>query len=96
MEYDILQKYVEEINTRYKCGCWADWISAKDLAQLMNISTYKVRKAFKKLAEEGYLELGKVPTAFQDYDNGLCVVSEPWLYCKAYVLTPKAFEKYKN
>ena len=96
MKYSILTKYVNEINTMYKCGCWIDWLSAEKLAKLMNITTYKVRKAFKELAEEGYLKLEKVPTAFQEYDNGLYCESVPWLYCKAYVLTNDAYKKVKE
>jgi len=96
IKYNILRKYVDEINKMYKCGCWVDWISVEKLARIMNISKYKVRKAFKELAEEGYLKLDKVPTAFQEYDNGLYCESIPWLYCKAYVLTNDAFEKVKE
>ena len=96
IKYSILRKYVNEINKMYKCGCWIDWISAEKMAKLMNISIYSVRKAFKELSKEGYLKLDKVPTEFQEYNNGLYCESIPYLFCKAYVLTDSAYKKAKE
>ena len=87
--YDLQTKF-------WKVGCWAEGISADFLAHEMRTSIYQIRKAYKQLAEEGYLKLEKVPTAFEEYDNGLYTESNPYLFCKVYTLTPKALEKFKK
>lgn len=89
MFYDLQTKFWES-------GCWVDGISAEFLADKMGTSTYQIRKAYKQLAEEGYLKLEKVPTAFEEYDNGLYIESNPYLFCKVYVLTQKAKDKFKK
>lgn len=87
--YDLQIKFWES-------GCWVDGISADFLAHKMRTSIYQIRKAYKQLAEEGYLKLEKVPIAFEEYDNGLYCESVPYLFCKVYTLTPKALEKLKK
>lgn len=87
--YDLQAKF-------WKAGCWVDGISAKFLAHRMKTSTYQIRKAYKKLEEEGYLKLKKVPTAFEEYDNGLYCEAIPYLFCNVYTLTNKAEDKLKK
>lgn len=89
MFYDLQTKF-------WKAGCWVDGISAKFLAHRMKTSTYQIRKAYKQLAEEGYLKLKKVPTAFEEYYNGLYCDAIPYLFCNVYTLTNKAKEKFEN
>lgn len=89
MFYDLQIKFWES-------GCWVDGISAKFLAHEMRTSEYQIRKAYKQLAEEGYLKLEKVPTAFEEYDNGLYTESYPYLFCNVYTLTQKAKDKFKK
>ena len=89
MVYDLQTKF-------WKAGCWVDGISVQFLANRMKTSTYQIRKAYKQLAEEGYLKLEKVPTAFEDYDNGLYTESIPYLFCNVYTLTQKAKDKFKK
>lgn len=89
MFYDLQTKF-------WKSGCWVDGISVDFLAHEMRTSEYQIRKAYKQLAEEGYLKLEKVPTAFEEYDNGLYTESNPYLFCKVYTLTNKAKDKFKK
>ena len=89
MFYDLQTKF-------WEAGCWADGISVEFLAHKMETSTYQIRKAYKQLAEEGYLKLEKVPTAFEEYDNGLYTESNPYLFCKVYTLTQKAKDKFEK
>lgn len=88
MFYDLQTKFWEQ--------GWVDGISVNFLADRMKTSTYQIRKAYKQLAEEGYLKLEKVPTAFDEYDNGLYTESIPYLFCKVYVLTQKAKDKFEK
>lgn len=89
MFYDLQTKF-------WEAGCWVDGISVKFLAYKMETSTYQIRKAYKQLAEEGYLKLERVATAFEEYDNGLYTESNPYLFCKTYTLTQKAKDKFKK
>ena len=89
MFYDLQTKF-------WGAGCFVDGLSVKFLAHIMETSTYQIRKAYKQLAEEGYLKLEKVPTAFEEYDNGLYTESIPYLFCKTYTLTQKAKDKFKK
>ena len=89
MFYDLQTKF-------WKAGCWVDGISVQFLAHRMETSTYQIRKAYKQLTEEGYLKLEKVPTAFEEYDNGLYTESTPCLFCKDYTLTQKAKDKFEK
>lgn len=89
MFYDLQTKF-------WETGCWVDGISAQFLAHKMGTSIYQIRKAYKQLVEEGYLKIEKVPTAFEEYDNGLYCESIPYLFCKVYTLTSKARDKFEN
>ena len=89
MFYDLQTKF-------WEAGCCVDGISVKFLAHKMETSTYQIRKAYKQLAEEGYLKLERVATAFEEYDNGLYTESNPYLFCKTYTLTQKAKDKFKK
>ena len=89
MFYDLQTKF-------WKAGCWVDGISVQFLAHRMETSTYQIRKAYKQLVEEGYLKLEKVPTAFEEYDNGLYTESTPYLFCKVYTLTNKTKDKFES
>lgn len=89
MFYDLQTKF-------WEIGCWVDGISAQFLAHKMGTSIYQIRKAYKQLAEEGYLKIEKVPTAFEEYDNGLYTESHPYLFCNVYTLTQKARDKFKK
>lgn len=89
MFYDLQVKF-------WKAGCFVDGLSVNFLADRMETSTYQIRKAYKQLAEEGYLKLEKVPTAFDEYDNGLYTESTPYLFCKVYTLTNKAKDKFEK
>lgn len=93
---EVLEVFYDLQTKFWKVGCWAEGISADFLAHEMRTSIYQIRKAYKQLAEEGYLKLEKVPTTFEEYDNGLYTESNPYLFCKVYTLTPKALEKFKK
>lgn len=93
---EVLELFYDLQTKFWRAGCWADGISVEFLAHEMETSTYQIRKAYKQLAEEGYLKLEKVPTAFDEYDNGLYTESTPYLFCKVYTLTQKAKDKFKK
>ena len=87
---EVLKKYYDEWNQCYGCGIWIDCISVECMAYLLGTSTYQVKKAYKKLAEQGFMELQRVPSHYDEYYNGLFTVTTPVLYTKAYLLTDKA------
>ena len=89
MFYDLQTKF-------WEAGRFVDGLSVDFLADRMETSTYQIRKAYKQLAEEGYLKLEEVPIAFDEYDNGLYTESNPYLFCKVYTLTQKAKDKFKK
>lgn len=93
---DVLKTFYDLQTKFWEAGCWVDGISAEFLANKMETSTYQIRKAYKQLAEEGYLKLEKVPIAFDEYDNGLYTESNPYLFCNVYTLTNKAKDKFKK
>ena len=93
---EVLEVFYDLQTKFWKVGCWAEGISVEFLAHEMRTSTYQIRKAYKQLAEEGYLKLEKVPTAFEEHDNGLYCESIPYLFCNVYMLTNKAIEKFKK
>lgn len=93
---EVLQMFYDLQTKFWKAGCWVDGISAEFLANRMKTSIYQIRKAYKQLAKEGYLKLEKVPTAFEEYDNGLYCENIPYLFCKVYTLTQKAKDKFKK
>lgn len=89
-DMEVLKKYYDEQSQCYSCGIWCDNISVETMAQMLGTSKYQISKAYKKLAENGYMELKKVGTCFEEYDNGLYCQTVATLYAKAYVLTEKA------
>lgn len=93
---EVLEKFYDLQTKFWKIGCWAEGISTEFLAHEMGTSTYQIRKAYKQLAEEGYLKLEKVPTAFEEYDNGLYCETIPYLFCNVYTLTNKTRDKFEN
>lgn len=93
---EVLKKFYDLQAKFWKTGCWTDGFSVQFLAHRMETSTYQIRKAYKQLAEEGYLKLEKVPIAFEEYDNGLYCEAIPYLFCKVYTLTNKAKDKFEK
>lgn len=93
---EVLEMFYDLQNKFWGAGCGEDGFSVQFLAHRMETSTYQIRKAYKQLAEEGYLKLEKVPTAFEEYDNGLYCESTPYLFCKVYTLTNKAKDKFEK
>lgn len=93
---EVLKKFYDTQTRLWKAGYWADGISIQFLAHRMKTSTYQIRKAYKQLVEEGYLKLEKVPTAFEEYDNGLYCEAIPYLFCNVYTLTNKAKDKFED
>ena len=89
-ENEVLRKYHETQGKLNKIGCWCDYISINFLAKELNTSEYQVRKAYKSLLEKGYIKLEKMPTKYEEYDNGLYTENIPILFTKVYVLTDKA------
>lgn len=90
---EVLEKYHEVQSTHYGCGSWLDWISVDMMADILHTSKYQVRNAYKRLTEQGYMELSKVGTYYEDYYNGLYDVAVPILYARVYVLTKKAIQE---
>ena len=70
--------------------------SVRQLAQVLGVNMHTVNKAYAILREEGYLKLEKVPTAFEEYDNGLYCEAIPYLFCNVYTLTNKAKNKFEK
>lgn len=93
---DVLKTFYDLQTKFWEAGCFVDGLSVDFLADRMETSTYQIRKAYKQLAEEGYLKLEKVPTAFEECDNGLYIESYPYLFCNVYTLTQKAKDKFKK
>lgn len=93
---DVLKMFYDLQTKFWEAGRFVDGLSVDFLADRMETSTYQIRKAYKQLAEEGYLKLEEVPIAFEEYDNGLYTESNPYLFCKVYTLTQKAKDKFKK
>lgn len=93
---DVLKTFYDLQTKFWEAGRFVDGLSVDFLADRMETSTYQIRKAYKQLAEEGYLKLEEVPIAFEEYDNGLYTESNPYLFCKVYTLTQKAKDKFEK
>jgi hypothetical protein len=93
---EVLEMFYNLQTKFWKAGCWVEGISTEFLAHKMGTSTYQIRKAYKQLAKEGHIKLEKVPTAFEEYDNGLYCESIPYLFCNVYTLTNKTRDKFEN
>lgn len=95
-EDDVIKKYYEIQGKLNNIGCWCDYISIKFLANELNTSKYQVKKIYKSLLEKGYIKLKKVPTAYEEYDNGLYTQNIPYLFTKVYILTEKGIKYAKE
>ena len=93
---EVLEMFYYLQTKFWEAGSRVDGISVQFLALTMETSTYQIRKAYKQLAEEGYLKLEKAPTAFEEYYNGLYTESNPYLFCKVYTLTNKTKDKFES
>ena len=93
---EVLEMFYYLQTKFWEAGSRVDGISVQFLALTMETSTYQIRKAYKQLAEEGYLKIEKIPTAFDEYDNGLYTESTPYLFCKTYTLTQKTKNCYRS
>lgn len=95
-DMQVLKKYYDIQSKMNKIGCWCDYVSIGFLAKELRTSKYQIQKAYKSLKEKEYIELEKVPTDFEEYDNGLYCESVPILFTKVYVITQKGFKKVKE
>lgn len=95
-DMQVLQKYYETHSMYYSVGIWTDYIPVDYMANLLNTSKYQIQKAYKNLREQGYMEMQKVPSYCEEYDNGLYTQDIPILYSKVYILTEKGIEKAKE
>ena len=95
-ENEVLEKYYEIQGKLNRIGCWCDYVSINFLAEELKTSQYQIKKTYKDLLEKGYIKLEKVPTQYEEYDNGLYTENIPILYTKVYVLTDKAIELLKK
>lgn len=95
-DMQVLKKYYDIQAEMNKIGCWCDYVSIDFLAKELKTSKYQIKKAYKSLKEKDYIKLEKVPTDFEDYDNGLYCESVPVLFTKAYIITQKGIEKVKE
>lgn len=95
-EREVLKKYYEIQCNFNKIGWQCDYLSIKFLAAELDTSQYQVRKAYKSLSEKGYMKLEKMPTQYEEYDNGLYTENIPVLFTKVYVLTDKARELFEK
>lgn len=94
-ENEVLRKY-HEIQGKFNKIGWCYYISINFLAKELNTSEYQVRKVYKSLLEKGYIKLEKMPTQYEEYDNGLYTENIPVLFTKVYVLTDKARELFEK
>lgn len=95
-DMQVLKKYYELQEKHYERGIWLDYIPQYLLADVMKTSEYQIKKAYRSLKEQGYMELKKYPTSFAEYDNGLYTENIPILWTKVYMLTEKGVEKAKE
>lgn len=86
-------KKVTDIEVLYKYNelvFGIDSVPITIMAEVLNTSKYQIRKCYRSLAEQGYMELTKICTYGEEYWNGLYDEFIPILYAKAYTLTSKA------
>ena len=95
-DIQVLKKYYDIQGEMDKIGCWCYYVSIDFLSKELKTSKYQIKKAYKSLKEKEYIKLEKVPTYFEDYDNGLYCESVPILFTKAYIITKKGIEKVKE
>lgn len=95
-DIQVLKTYYDLQSSHNIVGLWLDYVPIALMAEHLKTSKYQVNKAYKKLKEQGYMEMSEVPTYYEEYYNGLYDVSVPILYTKVYILTDKGIEKAKE
>ena len=95
-ELEVLESYYDFQNGHNQYGLWVDYMSISDLAYYLKTSRYQIQKAFKSLKEKGFLKIERIPSHWEEYDNGLYTTGIPILYTKAYVITPEGKEYIDN
>lgn len=91
-EIQVLKEYYNFQNNYNEVGLWVDYVPVELMAYVLKTSKYQIRKIYKDLKEKGLMELKKVPTYCEEYDNGLYTVDVPILYSKVYVISKKGEE----
>lgn len=87
-EEQVLQAYFDlTYDNNNALGVEFDYVNINLIAFYLKTSKYQVRKIVKQLKDKGFLELTKVCTYAEEYDNGLYVQDFPILYTKVYELT---------
>lgn len=95
-ELEVLESYYDFQNGHNQYGLWVDYMSIPDLAYYLKTSRYQIQKAFKSLKEKGFLKIERIPSHWEEYDNGLYTTGIPILYTKAYVITSEGKEYIDN
>lgn len=88
-DIEVLHKYNELV-------FGIDYVPISIMAEALNTTKYQIRKCYKRLVEEGYMELVKVCTYGEEYWNGLYDEFIPILYAKAYALTNKGIALFRD
>jgi len=91
-DIQVLKEYYNFQNNYNEVGLWVDYVPIELMAYILKTSKYQIRKIYKDLKEKGLMELKKVPTYCEEYDNGLYTVGVPILYSKVYVISKKGEE----
>lgn len=66
------------------------------IKEKLNAPLYKIRQIYKELKDLGYMEMIKIPTKVEEYDNGLYTQDIAWLYTWAYDISDLGKEKAKE
>ena len=88
-DMEVLKKY-------YEIVLEIDYVPIDLMAEELKTSKYQIRKIYRSLKEQGYMQLDKICTYADEYWNGLYDETVPILYSKVYVLTNKARELLKG
>ena len=91
-ENQVLKEYYNFQNGYNEAGLWVDYVSVELMEYELKTSKYQIRKIYKKLREKGLMEIEKIPTYCEEYDNGLYTIDVPILYSKVYVISKKRRE----
>lgn len=86
-DIEVLKKYIEIQSEMNRVGYWCDYIPMDFLSKKLETSKYQIQKAYKSLKGKGFIKLEKVPTSFEEYDNGLYCETVPVLFTNAYIVT---------
>lgn len=95
-ENQVLKEYYNFQNGNNEVGLWVDYVSIDLMAYMLKTSKYQIRKIYKELKEKGLMEIKKIPTYCEEYDNGLYTVDIPILYSNVYILSKKGEEYIKE